>query len=266
VAFISPNSWVLIILDDGSEHLVNVGSKVHVTHKGRIDLERLIDKPFGTRGKTSKGVEFCVLEPGIVDHIFNLKRRTQIVYPKDAGFVLLMLDVKQGDRIIEAGLGSGALCSVLARYVGDTGKIYAYERRKDFIKLAKENLSRQGVLHRVDIKHQDISEGFEESDVDSVVIDVNDSYNHVEKAYEALKGGGRLAVICPTTNQVQRVLERLEETGFTRIEVWENLFRAYKTNPQRLRPVDRMVAHTAYMVFAVKALRKEWSENGPSEG
>ncbi|HCZ05866.1 MAG: tRNA (adenine57-N1/adenine58-N1)-methyltransferase catalytic subunit [Thermotogota bacterium] len=266
MSLISPDSWVLLVLDDGSEHLVNISSKLFVTHKGRIDLETLVDKPFGIRGKTSKGVGYYVLEPGIVDHIFNLKRRTQIVYPKDAGFILLMLDVKQGDKIVEAGLGSGALCSVLARYVGDEGRVYAYERREDFIKLAKDNLLRQGVLHRVEIKHKDISDGFEEKDVDSVVIDVNDSYNYVGNAFNSLKNGGRLAVICPTTNQVQKVLEELENKGFIKIEVWENLFRAYKTNPQRLRPVDRMVAHTAYLVFAVKAFRKESVEDGSCEG
>jgi len=248
---------VLLLLKDGSSYLIKTGEGVKMTHRGNIDLSKVVGKEYGSVGRTSTGEEYYILVPGIVDYIFKIRRKTQIVYPKDAAFIIMMLDIKEGDRVIDAGLGSGALCMAFARYVGSCGKVYAYERREDFIRLAKENLKRFGVLERVEIKHRDIKEGFDEKEVDAVMIDVNDSWNYIHHARDSLKGGGRIGIICPTVNQVEKVLEALESGGFINLQVWENLFRMYKPVPKRLRPVDRMVAHTAYLVFATKVSVEE---------
>ncbi len=250
---ITKNARVLLLSEEGDEFLITVkpGSRF-VTHLGIIEHDDILGKPFGSFVVTSKGVKIFVLSPGIIDEIFNMKRKTQIVYPKDLGFILLMLDVKNGDRVIDAGVGSGAMSYAFARAVGNSGRVYAYERRSDFLELARENFRKWNVEDIVELKLKDISDGFEEKNVDALFLDVPTPWDYLHHAWDALKSGGRIGIVVPTTNQVQEVLKRLYDLPFVKIEVWEDLFRPFKPVPDRLRPVDRMVAHTTYMIFAVK--------------
>ncbi len=246
---------VLLLSENGDEFIIvaKYGEKF-VTHLGMINHDEIIGRPYGSTVMSSKDTLFYILKPGIVEEIFNLKRKTQIVYPKDMGFILLMLDVKEGDRVVEAGVGSGVMTHALARAVGENGKVYAYERREDFLEIAKTNLEKWNVLDRVELKLKDISNGFDEKNIDALFLDVPVPWEYIKQVWNALRGGGRLCIIVPTTNQVQMVLEELYNYPFVKIEVWENLYRSYKPVPQRLRPYDRMVAHTTYMIFAVKVL------------
>lgn len=243
---------VILMLEDGSTYLIKLKEDSQLgTHRGNIRHSDLIGKNYGDVVDVDK-TRVYILKPTMVDYIFKMKRKTQIVYPKDSGFILLMLDIKEGDRVIDAGVGSGAMCGLLARYVGESGKVFAYERREEFMEIAKKNIERWGLMDRVKFKLKDIGEGFDEENIDAFFLDVPDSAPYIESVWKVLKGSGRLAVLCPTTNQVQSVVERMNEVGFIRIEVWENLFRQYKPNPKRLRPFDKMVAHTAYLVFGMK--------------
>lgn len=245
---------VLLYGEDGSKFIVNVesGGKKS-THLGLLDFDQVIGRKYGDAveiGKTGK--RYYLLPPTYVDEVFAMRRKTQIIYPKDAGYILLKLDVRPGVRVVEAGVGSGAMCAAMARLVGERGKVYAYERREDFFKLAQANLETWGLIRYVELVHKDISTGFDHRDADALLLDVPDPENYVPQCWEALAGGGRFAVVCPTTNQVSAVLERLLELPFVEIEVWESLMRQYKPVPNRLRPVDRMVAHTTFLVFARK--------------
>ncbi len=245
------NDRVLLAFEDGSNFIVQVQDGTLGTHKGIIDLTTLIGKPYGSRCESKNGNYFRIMRPRLVDEIFKMNRRTQIVYPKDMGYILLMLDVKEGDLVIDAGIGSGAMCAALARCVGPSGKVFAYEKREDFKNLAQSNLSKWGLLERVVVKLRDIKEGFDET-ADAIFLDVPDPWNYILHCYNALVGSGNIAIVCPTTNQVQMVLAELEKYSFVDIEVWESLFRQYKPVHERLRPFDRMVAHTAFMIFARK--------------
>ncbi|ODN31094.1 tRNA (adenine-N1)-methyltransferase [Fervidobacterium thailandense] len=253
---------VLLYGEDGSKFIVRVvaGAKKS-THLGLIEFDNLVGKRFGDTisiGKTGK--TFYILPPTYVDDIFSMKRKTQIVYPKDSSYIIMKLDVKPGSRVIDTGIGSGAMCAAMARLVGETGKVYAYERREEFLKLARANLTEWGLVDRVEFVLKDISLGFDHTDVDALLLDVPDPENYVRQCWEALKGGGILGVICPTTNQVSAVLEKIYELPFVDVEVWESLMRQYKPVPARLRPVDRMVAHTTYMIFARRVNAKFSSE------
>ncbi len=253
---IKPGDTILAVFEDETDFVFSVDGRQIGTHRGLIRTEELIGKPYGGTYQTHTNEKFVALRPRFVDEIFHMKRKTQIVYPKDMGFILLMLDVKEGDKVIDAGVGSGAMCAALARVVGNTGRVFAYERREDFIKLAEENLQKWGLSERVTLKLKDISEGFDEV-VDAIFLDVPDPWNYVRQCYDSLLGSGNLAIVCPTINQIQMVIDELQKNGFLQIEIWESLFRQYKTNPERLRPFDRMVAHTTYMVFARKRILKE---------
>ncbi|MBC7116580.1 MAG: tRNA (adenine-N1)-methyltransferase [Pseudothermotoga sp.] len=249
---------VLAMFDDGRSFLFKVQDGKLQTHHGIIDLASLVGKNYGSVCETHTGERFYIMKPRLVDEIYKMKRQTQIVYPKDIGFILLMLDVHEGSRVIDAGIGSGAMCAALARAVGEKGKVYAYERREEFKRLAEDNLAKWGLVDRVEIKLRDISEGFDER-VDAIFLDVPDPWNYIGQCYEALNGSGNLAIVCPTTNQVQRVLKEISKFSLVGIEVWESLFRQYKPVAERLRPFDRMVAHTAYMIFARKVMN-DWRD------
>ena len=246
---------VLVLTDDNSRYLITLKEgSIFGTHLGNILHEEIIGKEYGDLIKIGRNTAY-LLKPGIVDHIFNLNRRTQIVYPKDMGFIILMLDIKEGDLVVECGSGSGSMTSAFARYVGSNGKVVSYERREKFMERARDNVNQLGVGDRVEFKLKDIEEGIDEKEADAFFLDVPDPVFHLKEVLRSLKGGGRFCVLCPTTNQVQSVLETLSEEDVVDIEVWETFVRKMKINPKRFRPEDRMVGHTAYLIFGVKVSR-----------
>ncbi|MDX1379258.1 MAG: tRNA (adenine-N1)-methyltransferase, partial [Anaerolineales bacterium] len=210
----------------------------------------LIGKPWGTQVFSHKGSPFFLLQPSLADLLTNITRTTQILYPKDIGFILLSLGVGPGQRVIEAGTGSGSMTTALAYAVGKEGRVISYEVKPDVQNLAHKNLNRYGLASRVDFKLRDIENGFDETDVDSVFLDVPNPHDYVGQVRAALKPGGFLCLLVPTVNQVEKTLYALRRGNFAFREVCEILLRYFKPEPSRLRPTDRMVAHTGYLVFA----------------
>jgi tRNA (adenine57-N1/adenine58-N1)-methyltransferase len=182
----------------------------------------------------------------------NVRRNTQIVYPKEAGYILLKMNLYSGQRVIEAGSGSGALTLAMARAVAPHGRVYSYESRPEMQSNAMRNLQRVGLSDYVEFKLRDIAAGFDETGVDALFLDVRTPWDYLGPAYRALKGGGFFGALVPTTNQVSDIVAGLEANHFGDIEVEELLLRAYKPVPERLRPADTMVGHTGYLIFARK--------------
>jgi tRNA (adenine57-N1/adenine58-N1)-methyltransferase len=224
------------------------GETLH-THVGMIAHADLIGQTLGTEVITHKGRAFFLLEPSTDDLIRDIRRNSQIIYPKDIGFILMKMSIHPGRTVIEAGTGSGGMTTVLALMVGAQGRVISYDVREDMQTLARKNLERVGLHERVTLKQRNIAEGFDESDVDAVFLDVPNPWDYAAQARRALKGGGFFGSILPTANQVSRLLEALEREKFGFLEVCEVLIRYYKTVPERLRPTDRMVAHTGYLIF-----------------
>jgi len=133
-----------------------------------------------------------------------------------------------------------------------TGRVYTYEEREKMSNLARRNLGQVGLLEAVDLKVRDIGLGFDEREVDALFLDVREPWLHLEPARAAMKSGGFFGSLLPTTNQVSELLAGLESHGFADLEVQELLLRNYKPVAARLRPSDRMVAHTGFLVFARK--------------
>jgi tRNA (adenine57-N1/adenine58-N1)-methyltransferase len=185
------------------------------------------------------------LRPSTDDLVRDLKRTTQIIYPKDAGYILMKMRITPGSRVVEAGTGSGGLTLVFAQAVSPDGRVYSYEVRPEMQELARKNLA-----DFVDFKQRDIAEGFDEYGADALFLDLPNPWDYLAQAHSALSGGGFFGCILPTTNQVSSLIGALEEASFGLIEVEELLLRPYKAVPARLRPMDRMVAHTGYLVFA----------------
>ncbi|HEY3311440.1 MAG TPA: tRNA (adenine-N1)-methyltransferase [Anaerolineales bacterium] len=224
------------------------GGEMH-THRGIVKHDDLIGLPWGTQIFSHLGSPFFVLQPMLGDILTNLPRNTQILYPKEIGFILVTMGIGPGQRVMEAGTGSGSMTIALAHIVGKDGKVYSYERRPEFQKLAQKNLTRLGLEERVEFKLKDISEGLDETDIDAFFLDVPHPYDYIEQVRGALKPGGFFCAIVPTFNQAEKLLHALQRNRFAFLEMCEVLLRYYKTEPTRLRPTDRMVAHTGFLIF-----------------
>ncbi len=232
------------------------------THEGEIKHSDLIGQPFGRRVWSHLGRAFLVLEPSVHDIILlSIKRRGQIIYPKDAGEILLRLNLRNGSRVVEAGTGSGGLTIAMAWTVAPDGKVFSYEARADMQETAVRNVASVGLSDRVEFKTRDIAEGFDETGVDALFLDVRNPWDYLKQAHQALTLGGFFGGLVPTTNQVCDLIAGLEVNGFADIEVEELLVRQYKPVAQRLRPVDLMIGHTGYLVFA----RKIWTNSLEAE-
>jgi tRNA (adenine57-N1/adenine58-N1)-methyltransferase catalytic subunit len=231
--------------------MLKAGEEFH-SHRGIVRHDDLIGKTWGMQVFSHTGAPFFLLQPSLADILNDLPRSTQILYPKDIGFILIQMGVSAGQKVIEAGTGSGSMTTALATAVGELGRVVSYEQKEDFQKLAHKNLEKLGLASWVDFKLRDIAEGFDETDADAFFLDVQNPFDYIEQVRSALKPGGFFCTLVPTFNQVEKVLYALRKTQFAFVEVCELLLRYYKTNPARLRPADRMVAHTGFLIFARK--------------
>jgi tRNA (adenine57-N1/adenine58-N1)-methyltransferase len=220
------------------------------THRGILQHDDLIGKPWGTQVFSHIGAPFFLLQPSLADLINELPRTTQILYPKDIGFILITMGVGPGQTVIETGTGSGSMTTALAFAVGPQGRIISYEVKQDVQNLARKNLTRFGLDSRVNFKLRDIGQGLDETNVDAFFLDVPNPYDYTGQVRAALKPGGYLCCLIPTFNQVEKTLLALRQNRFAFVEVCELLLRYYKPEPTRIRPTDRMVAHTGFLVFA----------------
>jgi tRNA (adenine57-N1/adenine58-N1)-methyltransferase len=225
------------------------GGVLH-THRGILQHDDLIGKPWGSQVYSHIGSPFFLFQPALGDLLRSLPRNTQILYPKEIGFILVNMGIGPGSRVLEAGTGSGSLTSALAYSVGTTGHVTTYESRQEMQNVARKNLDRLGLTDRVTFKLGNIENGFEETGVDALFLDVPNPYDYISQVRAALKLGGFFGSILPTTNQVSNLIRELRRNTFAFIEVLEIIMRFYKPEPDRLRPTDRMIAHTGFLIFA----------------
>lgn len=220
------------------------------THHGVLLHDDLIGELLGGVVRTHLGYRYYLLLPSRDDLLRNIRRATQILYPKDIGYILVKMSIGPGSLVVEAGTGSGALAAALAAAVAPMGHVASYDVRADVLKLAQRNFERMGVGDFVTLKERDIADGFDERGADALFLDVPSPWHYLAQSHAALRGSGFLGAILPTSNQVIELLKALEQAPFGLVEVEEVLLRRYKVVPARFRPDDRMVGHTGYLIFA----------------
>ncbi len=242
----------------GKKHIVELTENGRLqTNHGQIFYKDVIGTSWGSEVFSHLNKPFIMLQPSLHEIMLNTKRSTTVMYPKDVGFILVNMNISTGQTVIEAGTGSGALTTALCWAVGPTGQVFSYEAREPIQGLAKNNLEKVGYQDRVTFKNRDIAYGFDETGVDALFLDVPNPEDYMPVVRDALRPGGYFGSLLPTTNQVVRLLEALQAHDFAFIEVCENMLRYYKPVPGRLRPDDRMVAHTGFLVFARPIIRAD---------
>ena len=227
------------------------GKQFH-THKGILDHDTLIGGPEGvvvTIGTTS----YLALRPLLSDYVLSMPRGAQVVYPKDAGQVVQMADIFPGARVVEAGVGSGALSMSLLRAVGESGRLSSYERRADFAEIARRNVERFfGAPHPAwSITVGDLGETLDETDVDRVVLDMLAPWEVLEAVSRCLRPGGLVCCYVATTTQLSTTVEALRSHGtFTEPQSWESMVRGWHVEGLAVRPEHRMIGHTGFLCTA----------------
>lgn len=241
----------LLVTSDEKRYLITLlpHQQLH-THQGIYLHDELIDRAWGDEVRSQLGQSALLLVPGLGDLMTHLRRGTQIIYPKDAAYLVHRLSLRAGCRVIEAGTGSGGLTVALAWAVAPTGIVYTYESRIDNYQLAQRNLERVGLRPYVHCFYGSVEDGFQQQDVDALILDLREPWRFLDQVRASLRPGGFFASLLPTTNQVSELLYALERAHFMDIGVDEILLRSYKPVPDRLRPYDTMAAHTGYLIFA----------------
>jgi tRNA (adenine57-N1/adenine58-N1)-methyltransferase catalytic subunit len=246
---LAPGDRVLLVDNRKRRHLITlaVGGEFH-THAGIVRHDDLIGRPEASTVRTTRGARLTAVRPTLSEYVLEMPRGAQVIYPKDLGPILMLADVYPGARILESGVGSGALTTALLRAIGPTGHVTGYELREDFAKRAVANV--HGFLGEdvpLDVHVRDVYEGIDERNLDRVVLDLPEPWRVVKHAVEALRPGGIFVVYLPTILQVGRLREALAEEPFGMVETLEVLHRGWHVEGQSIRPDHRMVAHTGFL-------------------
>lgn len=249
---------ILIVYDENKRWVVQVreGEKFH-TNKGIIEFDNLIGRQYGIEIASSKDRKFQIFAPTPADYLFKVIRKTQIIFPKDASYILIHTGIGPGSQVVEAGSGSGGLCSVLAYYVRPDGKVHSYEIREDFFKKAQKTIRNVGLEEWVELKNKDVLDGIDEMNMDAVVLDLPTPWEAIAIARDALKSGGFFASFSPTIPQIQNTVTTLKENHFGDILVSELIFRTWQITSRNkeylaTRPQTQMIGHTGFLIFAKK--------------
>ena len=255
---IKENDLIFLILDEKRRWLVQVksGGDFH-THKGIIEFDDIIGKKFGSvvfsHPLKTQGYKFYVLKPLPSDYILHMTRKTQIIYPEDAGLILLYTGIGPGSIVIEAGCGSGALTCILGNFVRPKGHIYSYDIREKSLKRAKLNVKRAKLDDFVSIQYGDIlNDDLKLENVDAVVLDMATPWNAIEKVLNYLKFSGTLVSFSPTIEQVKKTVSAMKINGFIEVNTYELIKRRIQVKENATRPEVRMIGHTGYLTFGRK--------------
>jgi tRNA (adenine57-N1/adenine58-N1)-methyltransferase len=256
LAKIEEGSYVLLFHTPRKKWLTRVtqDKKLH-THLGIIDISATIGMEYGSAVGTTEGKLIFLIEPTIHDFIMKSERRTQIVYPKDLGYIAARTGLKNGAKVLEVGTGSGALSTFMASIVKPEGHIYSFDVNPDFMEMARRNLEKAGVSQYVTIHQHDPHQGVDVRDADVAIVDLGDPWTVLDQVHDALKGSGAFVAICPTMNQIEKTATELKKSGYADIDCVELMIRSMEAREGMTRPSMRMIGHTTYLVFARKVQR-----------
>ncbi|MCX7758499.1 MAG: methyltransferase domain-containing protein [bacterium] len=242
--------------DSNKFYLRKIGNnpKVFEDHKGNtIKLDDIINKDYGM---IIKG--YFVAKPSLDDFIlYYWKRKTQIIYPKDASYIISKMDINYNSKVLEIATGSGVMTLFLSKNLFPYGKVVSIEKNYEFLKNSVQNII--DFDKTFDTNYLSVVQFFTSDNLgflkcvkfDGVILDLPNPESLLTHFERVLKPASFMVCVLPTVNQVISLLEKIKKS-FVDISVEEIIVRKYKTNPERMRPFDTMVAHTTYIISAKK--------------
>lgn len=229
---------------------ITPGKEWH-THKGWITHDDLIGMPEGSIVSTTAGLKFTAFKPLLADYVLTMPRGATIVYPKDAAMIIGVADIYPGARVLEAGVGSGALTISLLRAVGSTGSVHSVERRAEFADNARSNIDNyfNGEHPNWSLVVGDLQDQSFDPFFDRVVLDMLAPWECVDIAAKALRPGGVFLAYVATTTQLSATAQALKDDGrFTEPESSETMVRGWHHEGLAVRPQQRMIGHTGFLI------------------
>jgi tRNA (adenine57-N1/adenine58-N1)-methyltransferase len=240
-----------VLLVDAKERryliTLRTGASFH-THVGIIDHDDLIGVPEGSTVLGSTGRRFLVVRPTLSDAVLKMPRGAQVIYPKDLGAILIEADIAPGMRVLEAGVGSGALSMTLLRAGAE---VVGYELREDFAQRARSNVEAMvGERARYRVEIRDVYLGIEEEGLDRILLDLPEPWQVLPHAVKALRPGGILCAYLPSINQTSQLRSAMDQSDFGMASTLEILHRTWHVEARSVRPDHRMVGHTGFLTTA----------------
>jgi len=236
--------------------ILEPGQRFH-THKGSLGHDDIIGRDDGSVITTEKDVDYVALRPRLADYVLSMPRGAAIIYPKDSAEIIQRADIGPGHRVVEAGVGSGALTLWLLRTLAPSGELVSVERRQEFADVAEANVhtyygDTAPAAWSLQVgEFVEVAETMEHHSVDRVVLDMLAPWECIESSIRILRPGGILIAYVATVTQLSRVVEAIRDTGrFTTPESTETLVRTWHVDGLAVRPDHRMIGHTAFLVWA----------------
>ena len=265
---IKQNSSVLFYFNNSKKWLVKISKKESLhTHIGVIKHVDAIGKEYGSRLVTNKEKYVYLLKPTMYDYVMKIQHGTQIVYPKDLGYIVARAGIGSGQKILEIGTGSGSLTSFVANIVKPRGHVFTFDVDEKFMQIAEKNILKAGVSkyvtqHNLDLK---TAKKMPLSDMDVALIDLGDPWTVIPQVRKMLKGSGCIFAIRPTMNQLEKLTASLVENEFTDIESTEHILRTIEAREGKTRHSFQGIGHTTYLCFARKAFFDRESRKNPKD-
>lgn len=253
---IKNNSHVLFYYNSTKKWLVKISKTEQLhTHIGVIRHADAIGKEFGSRLVTNKDKYVYLLKPTTYDFVMKIQHGTQIVYPKDLGYIAVRTGIQNNHKIVEIGTGSGSLTTFVASIVKPRGHVHTFDVDSEFMAIAEKNIKRAGMTKYVTMNNLDIKKAkrVPVSDADVAIIDLGDPWTVIPQIRKMLKGSGSVVAICPTMNQLEKLTAALVQNEFTDIECAEQILRTIDAREGKTRHSFQGIGHTTYLCFARKA-------------
>lgn len=249
---IQEGARVLLIDDRGKRHLVEAErAMIDVRTLGVVDGSAVCDASFGDSIQVGSR-RLLIVRPSVRDILGTIERKAQVISPKDGFTIPLHLDITCGSRVVEGGVGSGALTIVLLKSVAPEGRVYSYDVREDHATVARRNVRRAGLDGCWELMIADICTADIASEVDAVVLDMPNPWDAIDNVRAALRHGGHICCYVPNANQLERAVRALRDAGFQDIVSLENLQREMVVHDGGVRPSSEMPGHTGYLAFGRK--------------
>lgn len=244
---------IIVLIDENLRKIIvdTDGKTDKIRGVGVIDPKSLVGNEYGKKLQIGTK-QFWVLLPSIQDKLQGIHRQAQIILPRDAAHILMNCSIEPGQRVLEAGIGSGSLTIALASAVAPTGQVISYDIRPEFIDHALKNLTQGSLIKYVTTKIKDVTEGIDETDLDAIILDIPNPWEAVPHAWKALKIGGYLCTYSPLISQVEQTVKTIEQHPFIECKTYENIQREMIVSKHGTRPSFEMLGHTGYLTFARK--------------